>query len=242
MPGGIHPLVQAAVSAMHPSYVHPTPFHLGSAPPSVPRRGQAMLPLWCAEQLQPLVHSERAAAYADVIDRLRKLAREPTSESLEAARSVAAGLGDEAADPASMAALAVTGAAHLVSQLRNAPRAARAACVRMMRLLDGPQKPGAPTQTAVLVALDQRLLLLEMAAGVRRRDRAAAERLVEIVFRGADGRGSPEVWVGRLGPDGPWGALVRRKGFHWVEGDRDHALATVPDGHFPAATAAALGS
>jgi hypothetical protein len=241
----VHPILAAALSAMHASYVHKAPIHLGGPPPVVPRRGQAVLPLWCAEIVQPLVARARAGPYQQALGLARKVVETRSADALASAREVRAALGRDPADPASMAGLAVAGAAHVAGDLRNATRAARVAAQRMVHLLEGPRRPGLPSPREFLEALDERLLLLEVRAGVARRSRAAAERITAIVYRSsttAGGAGAPPasttVILVRLGD--AWGTLVRRSGFHWAEGDRQHALALVPDEQFAAAVEAAV--
>jgi hypothetical protein len=90
-----------------------------------------------------------------------------------------------------------------------------------------------------LDALDARLLRAEVLAFARRRVKDVEARLDRIVYRGGDERSDPVVWVVRL--ETGWGALVRRRGFHWSEGGIGDALGIVPDEHLERATDAAFG-
>jgi len=93
--------------------------------------------------------------------------------------------------------------------------------------------PQPMTARAFLQALDDALMRYEMAAAIRERA-GATPPIARVLSRTADVAGAMTCWIGVL-EDGRYALLTKLDRVKWlfVEGSRDHVLASVPDALFP---------
>jgi hypothetical protein len=254
----VHPLLIAAHEAFRPGsaksnrlYQSLTTWnlpHLGGPQPTVPRRVQAELVLWCAELMAPFMGAQRerfVALLAEVRDPLRP---DWQNSLAELRRFEDRAVPD---DPRTLAGLAAIAAKRIVTRsLRNAHRTAIEAVDRTVRVLRAAPEVGVMTAEAFIDALDDRLLRAEWSAFADRTQRMrelhaeAGARLDALLYRAGDDKGDGVVWVARVksAPAPSIAALVRHHGFQYAEGTPDAALAIVPDAYLASAAAAVLPS
>jgi len=235
----LHPLFQAAQASVIGDLDPWLPPHLGGPVPRVPKRAQAELAVWAAEQILDQL-SEEDQQVLRLCRRL--LAGEcPEGEFEEGGRvrsairrgyrARVAGVPREVRSkpwmrfetPADVVGCALGACLKAPGSWRTAGKAAAKAVHFAARLLSSDEE-----RLLLLDELDQRLMVHEVQPLLLRR----ASTLVRAVrFRAPSRGGFCGLWVVEL--QRTWGTLYRKRGLQFVEGTFDDALATVPDALFP---------
>ncbi len=207
------------------------------------------LALWTVETIQHLVPAAEQAALEEGLAQLREVlalrerlvaALPPEKvrmgEGYEALSKAAGKLKDPAGESAPLVAVrAALGAFRCLPGGYNerAVSFCGDAVEAAVKALSG---EGGESVRRYLVELDERALALEFAAWASAKGPLQAPPAIRrVLWRGADEKGHPALWVVRLA-EGGHGILSKvGRRWAWTQGTRDEVLASVPDAQFAAA-------
>jgi hypothetical protein len=118
---------------------------------------------------------------------------------------------------------------------------ALAAAAAVRALGGAPDRP-APAVRAFLPRLDDAILLRELAAMLDERELRPTHAPTTVLHRPAGTGKTPALILTRL-EGGSFGLLAKPKTrWQWLEGDKDHVSASIPDAQFAAAVAALMNA
>jgi hypothetical protein len=243
----VHPLLGHALRAVAEEHRPPPPYHLGGPQPFISPVAQAAIGIGCAEQMAGWIAPDEREEYDRIVEAARLLfprrlawqreKRHPpdvvdTNTATRLYRLANVGRDRPGLFPlAPLAVSALKARADLVGAVvrSSTQRVARALeeAGRLAELRD------------FLTALDRGIVRHECQEAADQHAEAPAPRVERVIWRADRGNGRAGHFIFTVEGRETYGLITKLRGrWRWIDGDRDHVLASLPDALFEAGTAA----
>jgi hypothetical protein len=244
----IHPLLRSAMDVAYRDDWPASP-HRGDGPrPQLSGRDQVDIALWFADSIAPRVTAAQKKLFMRALRWARRYPREGLHFELTEAEI--ATLKEESPAPEVPLALELVrcatapagflpiGASAIIRGMFAYASIARGSAALFCGAATGRAEPRVK---AFLDELDSEILRRELLSLLAKREISPSAPVARVLFRPAGSGRLPALVLARLENQryGLWVKLKAR--WDWIEGDRDHVLASIPDAHFDGAMNATLG-
>lgn len=241
-----HPLLGHALRAVPEDWRPPPPYHLGGPLPVLSSMAQTMIGIRCAELMRDAVVREEQQQYDEIVaaahrlyerqEAYQRLKHHPPTVVDDATAGQLYKLARVGRDRPGLFPLAPLAIAALSARADLVGMVVKSSTQRIARFLHEAGRRAALHD--FFAGLDHGIVRHECQAAVDRYAPAPAPRVERVIWRADRGNGAAGHFLFSFA-GGPLGLITKLKGrWRWTAGDRDLVLATLPEEHFEAGTAA----